>query len=141
VSRVRILPGPPRAHLRTEPMSQLAGTVPAMRQARIGTILVDVPETGRERRRGLRRGAPLAAEQGLLLERCRSVHTFGVRYPIDVVLLDRSGVVLRVVRMAPRRVLLPRPRVRHVLEVPVGAAPRIGTRLPPLARHVSGRLV
>jgi uncharacterized membrane protein (UPF0127 family) len=121
-------------------MSQPVGTVPTMRRARIGSIRVDVPETGRERRRGLRRGAPLGPGHGLLLERCRSVHTFGVRYPIDVALLDRSGVVLRVVRMAPRRVLLPRPRVRHVLEVPVGAAPRIGARLPRSFPEVSGRL-
>jgi hypothetical protein len=41
---------------------------------------------------GLRR---LPADRALLLPRCRSVHTFGMRFPIDVVFLDASGRVLR----------------------------------------------
>lgn len=35
---------------------------------------------------------------GLLFPRCRSVHTFGMRFAIDVVFLDSTG---RVVRIAP----------------------------------------
>ena len=35
---------------------------------------------------------------GLLFPRCRSVHTFGMRFEIDVVFLDASGRVLLIVR-------------------------------------------
>ncbi|MGE5227067.1 MAG: DUF192 domain-containing protein [Planctomycetaceae bacterium] len=100
-----------------------------MRCARLGPFDVEVPETRRERARGLLGRSGLAEGRGLLLERCRSVHTFGMGFPIDVVLLDRRWRVVRVVPMRPRRLLLPRLGVRHVLEVAEGAAPRPGLRL------------
>ncbi len=62
--------------------------------------------------------------EGLLLERCRSVHTFRMRFAIDAVVLDRHGRVVTVVGMAPRRLLRPRRKGRHVLEVAAGAGPK-----------------
>lgn len=51
----------------------------------------------------LLRGLP--PDTALLMPRCRSVHTFGMRFPIDVVFLDARGEPLRVVRgLAPWRV-------------------------------------
>jgi uncharacterized protein len=67
----------------------------------------------------------------MLFRRCRSVHTIGMRAPIDVVTLDASFRVLTGKRLVPRRVLLPRPRVRHVLECPPGSDLRPGDRLEP----------
>jgi uncharacterized membrane protein (UPF0127 family) len=96
---------------------------------RIGSLEVDVPQTRRERSRGLLGRADLPPDCGLLLERCRSVHTIGMRFPIDAVLLDRGYRVLDVVRLRPSRILLPRRSVRHVLEVAPGHAPPIGLRL------------
>ena len=72
---------------------------------------------------------PLGPAEGLLLERARSVHTFGMRVPITVVLLDRHLQVIGTKRMRPGRLLLPRPRVRHVLECIVDADLRPGDRL------------
>ena len=46
----------------------------------------------------LRRRPPRHA---LLLPRCRSVHTFGMRFPLDLVWLDRDGRVLRVDEAVP----------------------------------------
>ena len=74
--------------------------------------------------RGLRGLPGLNPNEGLLLERCRSVHTFGMRFAIDAVVLDRHGRVITVVRMAPRRLLRPRRQGRHVLEVAAGAGPK-----------------
>jgi len=91
-----------------------------MRHERFGPFSVDVPETGRERVRGLKGRDALGPHEGLLLRRCRSVHTLGMRFAIDAVLLDRDDRVLGVVRMPPGRVLLPRPGVHHVLEVAAG---------------------
>lgn len=43
----------------------------------------------------------------LFIPDCRSVHTFGMRFPIDVAFLDEAGRVIRVERaVGPRRVLL-----------------------------------
>ena len=56
---------------------------------------------------------------GLLLAPCSSMHTFLVRFPIDVVMLDRSGRVVAVRRgVRPWRVVLPVPRTYAILEVP-----------------------
>ena len=55
------------------------------------------------------------------LLKTRSVHTFGMRFAIDAVLLDLGGVVLDVKRLPPGRLLLPRRRVRHVLECAEGS--------------------
>jgi len=46
----------------------------------------------------LRRRPPTHA---LLLPRCRSVHTFGMRFPLDLIWLDRDGRVLRVDEAVP----------------------------------------
>lgn len=39
----------------------------------------------------------------LVLTPCRSVHTFGMKYPIDIAFIGRDGRVLRVFRSAEKR--------------------------------------
>ena len=59
-----------------------------------------------ERTQGLLARPQLQDGEGLMLAPCSSVHTVGMRYPIDVAFLDRHGVVrkcvpnLKVFRMA-----------------------------------------
>ena len=58
----------------------------------------------------------------LLIPRCRSVHTFGMRFPIDLVWLGRGGRVLRIDRyVGPWRVRSC-PRAIEVLELAAGEA-------------------
>ncbi len=65
----------------------------------------------------------------MLLTPCGSVHTFRMRFAIDVAYLDRDLRVLAVVPgMRPGRLGLPRPRARHVLEARAGAMERWGVR-------------
>ena len=89
----------------------------------------DLPETWRERMRGLLGRPCLAPDRALLLERTRSIHTFGMRFPIAVVLLDQDLEVRAVRHLRPGRLLLPRWRVRHVLECAEGTEVRAGDRL------------
>jgi uncharacterized membrane protein (UPF0127 family) len=57
---------------------------------------------------------------GLLIPRCRSVHTFGMRFAIDVVFLDEAGAPLAVIRaLKPRRVCR-HPGAASVLEARAG---------------------
>ncbi len=65
-------------------------------------------------------------EGALLLERTRSVHTVGMRFPIDVAVCDADLVVLRTRRLRPGRVTLPVRGGRHVLEAEAGAFARWG---------------
>ncbi len=64
-------------------------------------------------------------EGSLLLPHCRSVHTIGMRFPIDVAFLDRDGRVVGVVTpMRPWRVGRPRLRARQIIEAEAGAFER-----------------
>jgi uncharacterized membrane protein (UPF0127 family) len=61
---------------------------------------------------------PARAGPGLLIPRCRSVHTLGMRFPLDVVFLDRGGAVISCRRgVRPGRLLFER-RAASVLELP-----------------------
>src|SRR4051794_18651556 len=54
----------------------------------------------------------------LLLPRCRSVHTFGMRFPLDLYWLDDRGEIVRVdLGVRPWRVARCR-AARSVIEVP-----------------------
>jgi uncharacterized protein len=59
--------------------------------------------------------------EGLLLPDCRAIHTFGMRFALDVVFLDREGRALAIRRgVAPRRLVAER-RAAAVLELPAAA--------------------
>jgi uncharacterized membrane protein (UPF0127 family) len=49
-----------------------------------------------ERRDGLADLDDLPAEWGLHIRRCRAVHMHGMRFPLDLVWLDRAGTVVKV---------------------------------------------
>jgi len=55
---------------------------------------------------------------GLLIPRCRSVHTFGMRFPLDVIFLDSDGRVVDLRRAVPPGRLLRCPGAMAVLELP-----------------------
>jgi uncharacterized membrane protein (UPF0127 family) len=55
---------------------------------------------------------------GLLLPRTRSVHTFGMRFALDLHWLGADGEVVRIDRAVPPRRLRTCLRARSVLEVP-----------------------
>lgn len=61
------------------------------------------------------------AGPGLLIPRCRSVHTFGMRFALDVVFLDDGGEEIRRARVGPCRFARER-RARATLELPASAS-------------------
>lgn len=85
---------------------------------------LEVASSRRDRRRGLlgRDGI----EGALLLERTRSVHSFGMRFPIDVAHCDRDMRVLRVTTMRANRVGRPVWRASSVIEAEAGSFQRWG---------------
>lgn len=75
---------------------------------------------------GLIFAPPLAPGEGLLLVPCASVHTAFMRYPIDVVFLDRAGVITRIVPcLAPWRAAACR-GATQTLELAAGECQRRG---------------
>jgi uncharacterized membrane protein (UPF0127 family) len=70
---------------------------------------------------GLQFRKSLPSGSGLLLAPCNSVHTFFLRFPIDVVAVDRIGCVLQVCRgLKPWRLVLPIRGARAIVELPAG---------------------
>lgn len=82
----------------------------------------------RDRLIGLIAHPSSAFSTGFLIERCRAVHTFWMRWPIDVVFLSASGVVLEVrERMTPWRFAFCF-AARDVLELSGGSSSRLALR-------------
>jgi uncharacterized protein len=73
------------------------------------------------RLRGLMFTASLKAETALHITPCRSVHTFFMKYPIDVVYLDALGIVVGFdERLEPNRLGTIFSEARSVVELPAG---------------------
>lgn len=62
----------------------------------------------------------------LWIRRCNWIHTFGMRYAIDVVYVTRSGRVTAVRTTPPGRLGAPRLGASGVVEMPAGAARKAG---------------
>lgn len=88
---------------------------------RDGTVLasVEIPVGRRAKARGLlgRRGI----EGAMLLTPARTVHSFGMRFELDVAFIDADDIVIRTLRLHRHRVTLPVWRARSVLEAEAGA--------------------
>ena len=67
-------------------------------------------------------------EGALVLRPARSVHTLGMRFPIDVAFCDRDLRVLSTCTMRPQRMGAPRRRAKVVIEAEAGAFERWGLR-------------
>jgi len=85
---------------------------------------LEVARTRPDRRRGLL--GRDSVDGALLLTPARSVHTIGMRFPIDVAWLDDDLIVLRTTCMPRNRVSRPVLRARSVLEAEAGSFARWG---------------
>jgi uncharacterized membrane protein (UPF0127 family) len=90
----------------------------------IGEGLVALEARGfRARLLGLAFLRSLPPGHALLIPRCRSVHTFGMRFAIDVRFLDDQGTTIRLVEGVGRRRVLGCPGAQAVLEKPARVLP------------------
>jgi uncharacterized membrane protein (UPF0127 family) len=72
----------------------------------------------------------LAEDEGLLLTPCTSIHTFFMRFPIDILYLDREHVVVKAVRaLRPFRFSACLRGSHSILELPAGAIEASGTQV------------
>jgi uncharacterized membrane protein (UPF0127 family) len=87
---------------------------------------VEIAARRRDRTRGLLGRSGI--DGALLLRPARSVHTFGMRFPIDVAYLDGELRVLRTVTVRANRLPRPEWRARAVVEAEAGAFERWNLR-------------
>ena len=90
---------------------------------------VAVAGSSASRAKGLLGRESLAEGEGLLFKHCSSLHTFFMRFPIDIIFTDRDGRVLKSAEAVPPFRLVAAPlRAHFALEVPVGAIGTSSTR-------------
>jgi uncharacterized membrane protein (UPF0127 family) len=85
-------------------------------------LKVDLATSRAARRRGLLGRDSLGATEGLLLTPCIAVHTAFMRFPIDVIFIDRNGRAVRVVREVRPWRMTASLRAHSVIELAAGTA-------------------
>lgn len=91
--------------------------------ARTGTTIASVVElavTRVDRRRGLLGRHALDLSAALILAPCAAVHTVFMRFPIDVVFVDRDGAIRTIVRNLKPWRLAASPRAYAAVEMAGG---------------------
>ncbi len=98
-----------------------------------GLVIADrvtVATTRSERRRGLLGRSHLESGEALLIAPCNGVHMFFMKFPIDILALDKNGVVVDAVSdLKPWRIRLPRSGSHSVLELPAGTLVKTQTKI------------
>jgi uncharacterized protein len=94
-----------------------------------GGLLLATAASARARLLGLALLDEMPREAALRIPRCRSVHTFGMRFAVDVLFLDGAGRVLHVAEHVPPRRVLACARAREVLEARAGCGARFAAAL------------
>lgn len=82
---------------------------------------VMVADTFLSRLKGLMFQKQMEASAGLLIQRCSSIHTFFMRFPIDVIYLDKEYRILYTETVLPWRIGKIVRHTRHILELPWGS--------------------
>ena len=101
-----------------------------MRNQTRNTVLgesVEVADTSEKRRTGLLKHARLDPGSGLWISPCESVHTFFMKFPIDLIYLDKHRKVRKVRHAVPPWRLSACLTAHSILEFPAGTAEKSGT--------------
>jgi len=89
-----------------------------------GTVLasrLEVADSAARRNKGLMGRDGLAAGGGLWIVPCESVHTFGMRFAIDLVYLDRKKRIKKLRKAVPAMRISACLSAHSVIELPAGA--------------------
>ena len=95
-----------------------------------GRVLADraeIADTSAKRRTGLLKHKGLDPGEGLWIAPCEGVHTFGMKFTIDVVFLNRKKRVLKIRPAMVKRRIAFSLRAHSVLELPAGTLAETGT--------------
>jgi uncharacterized protein len=88
----------------------------------------DIADTSAKRRTGLLKHAQLVPGEGLWIVPCEAVHTFWMKFPIDVLFLDKKRKVLKIRPKMSQWKMAFCLRAHSVLELPSGTCESTGTR-------------
>jgi len=89
---------------------------------------VDVADTSEKRRTGLLKHTGLEPGEGLWIKPCESVHTFFMKFAIDLVYIDKKQKVRKARKAVPPWRLSACLSAHSILELPAGTIERTGTQ-------------
>ena len=89
----------------------------------------DIADTSAKRRTGLLKHTSLEPGEGLWIAPCEGVHTFGMKFPIDVIFLSRKRKILKIRPNMVRARMALSLRAHSVLELPAGTLEKTGTEV------------
>ena len=87
----------------------------------------DIADTSAKRRTGLLKHTGLAPGEGLWIAPCEGVHTFGMKFPIDVLFLNKKKKILKARPDMVRGRIAFSLLAHSVLELPAGTLAQTGT--------------
>src|ERR687897_3828020 len=87
-----------------------------------GGLRVAEAHTRAARLKGLAKLDAMPASTALHIPKCRSVHTFTMRFPLDLIWLGKDGRAVRIDRAVPPKQMKRCLRARSVVEANAGAA-------------------
>ena len=96
-------------------------------QGRVLADRADIADTSAKRRTGLLKHTKLDPGEGLWIAPTEGVHTFGMKFPIDVAFLNRAKKVLKIRPNMVRARIAISLRAHSVLELPAGTLEATGT--------------
>jgi uncharacterized protein len=82
----------------------------------------DIADTSKKRKTGLLKHTGLKPGEGLWITPCEAVHTIGMKFPIDVLFLDKKRRVMKIRHAMPRWRMAASLLAHSVLELPSGTA-------------------
>lgn len=121
--------------MRSHFLKPLVGENPALcvlRNRRTGSLLADTIEPAfdsRSRRRGLLGRDAMREGSALIIAPCQAIHTFRMRFAIDVVFANRDGLVLKIRRGVRPGRITGSLAAFAVIELPAGAVDRSEIRV------------
>ena len=89
---------------------------------------IDLANTSRKRRIGLLEHVRLNAGEGLWIVPCESVHTFFMKFALDLVYLDRTHIVCKTVANVPPWRMSMCFLAHSIVELPAGSIEQGGIR-------------
>ena len=87
----------------------------------------DIADTSAKRRTGLLKHTELKPGEGLWIAPCEGVHTFGMKFPIDVLFLNKKKKILKARPDMVRGRIAFSLLAHSVLELPAGTLAKTGT--------------
>jgi hypothetical protein len=102
---------------------------------------MEVADTSPKRNKGLLGRSSFATGEALWIVPCDSVHTFGMRFPIDLIYLDRNNRIKKLCFEVPAWRVSACLAAHSIIELPAGTIRDTGTRVGDILEFSAATLV